>query len=259
MGLFHPARGSCLSFPTCPPRGGLAPGASATRFGLAGWGGEVFIALADPSLSPPPQVFEQRRWPGSKLLHLTSALVASALPLRLAPAQGFTEPPPNPKCRGTSAVGRDPPWHPEGCPRHGRESRSHHRRGWQRLPGPCRRLWGGGKAGGRHGVQWGGWVPAGLLSPGWRSQDWIFGGMPGLPIWLWQRGPGFSHRIRPPRWQLVPSPSGHDERRGSCRSVLPPSLLVSVASRQAKAVSPTPSFPSALPALPQLPKQLPLG
>lgn len=116
MGLFHPARGSCLSFPTCPPRGRLALGASATRFGLAGWGSEVFIALADPSLSPPPQVFEQRRWPGSKLLHLTSALVASALPLRLAPAQGFTEPPPIQSAGVPRQWGETPPGTPRAAP-----------------------------------------------------------------------------------------------------------------------------------------------
>lgn len=110
-GLVSPHSGIVPQFPHLPPGGDLHWGGSHTPL----WaGGEVFLALADPSSSPP--AVEQRRWLGSKLLHLTSALAASALLLRPAPARGFTEPP-DPRCWGTSAVGRDSLPAPRGLPR----------------------------------------------------------------------------------------------------------------------------------------------
>lgn len=121
--------GMALAWACFTPLGGRASVSPPARHGgdwrrgrpqhALGWqGGEVRFLLPwlIPPCLPPPQVFEQRRWLGSKLLHLTSALVASALPLRLAPAQGFTEPPPIQSAGVPRQWGETPPGTPRAAP-----------------------------------------------------------------------------------------------------------------------------------------------
>lgn len=152
--------GSCLSFPTCPLQGiGTGVGVGGSPHPALGWGGGVaFLPWQIPPRPPP--AFERCRWPGSKLLHLTSALAASALLLRPAPAWGFAAPPPRaPRAEAPGEFGggdRSPPA-PRGLPR----AQARLTLPW--LAGPRQQPRGGGEAGGQRGAAG---SLLGLLSPG---------------------------------------------------------------------------------------------